>query len=282
MPGDEAMIQLSLFTPHRLALGEAWDALAVLDVDRAARLFDGLVASYPDSREAVAGAAAAHHWSKVFFDCQALPALAGVSALWGALCGCPEKLLPERVRLALLQRLWSELETANVDFLAPDLPAGRLAMALGHPDQAAPSLARALRRHPDEPVILDWAARVEWELGRTQTARTLWTRLLLIAPQAINLDAVADEEVKAVIRRRGAEWAAVFGFIDGVLPLLPAPPESARSSRAGRAYESLAAAEKARGAREHDGMVAARLALRSEAPDVLTAYLDRLERQPPP
>jgi hypothetical protein len=274
--GDESFVQLDLFTPHRLDLGEAWDALAALELDRAMALFDGILARYPDSGEAAHGASIARHWSEVLAAPRSLPPGESVSAIWKALGCCQDELMSQRLRARLVQHLWATMVAAGILFIAPDLPAGRLALMLDRPADASRSLLAALRAHPDEPVVLDWLARSERALGHAAAAQALWTRLLLVAPEALDLETPLDPDVAEVVARHGKEWAPVRGWIEGAMPLGPPLPEHLRHTEPQRVHALLVDAEAAREAGDHDAMIARRLALHAVAPAVLAAYLDRL------
>ena len=281
MPGDEAFVQLDLFTPQRLDLGEAWDALASLAAERAARLFSVLVARYPDSREARDGQRIAAHWRQVLARAQTMPLPARVPALWTALSECPDELISPRLHRSLLDHLWTAMNEGGMSFVPPDLPAGRIALALGRAAEATASLSRAFRNHPDEPAVLRWLASAEWALGHRQAARAVWARLLLAAPETVEAEAIDDEAVRHVIAEHGAALAPLFGWIEGVLPLLPRAPDRGGGTPERLIYASLVEAERARRAGDHEAVIAARLALRDQAPEALAAYMGHLDITPP-
>jgi len=89
---------------------------------------------------------------------------------------------------------------------------------------------------------------------------------------------VGDSEPSRLIVARGAAGAAVFGWLEGLLPLLPDDADAAADCRVGKLCRLLGAAEAARSRGDHGTIVDLRPWLRDLAPEVLDAYIGRLER----
>lgn len=272
--------QLSLFTPERLDLGEAWDALASLDLDRGLALFEGLASRYPTSSEARDGLAIARVWRPVLAAARGMEPLRAVATIWNSLRerAPRDRLLTDRLRRALAERLVALLREADVLHFPPDLSRGALELWLGRLSAAQADLRAACVRHPDEPAVLVPLAEAEWRLGHCAAARAVWARLLHVAPHA-QLGPSAPSDLLDVVARHGAVWAPHRGWLEGVLPLVKEVPAAPAGSSTA-AYRALVAAETARCHQDLEGAVAARVLLLKLAPEVLTAYVARLEGIP--
>lgn len=252
--------------------------MARLDLDRSRSLFEHLASSYPDSREAQEGLTIARLWQPLLASCEGQPDRDAASAIWRQLRLRKEsdRLLPARLRQALIRHLVSLLRKAALVFLPPDLARGALLLRLGRLQDAAADLRAAHGSHPDEPAVLVPLAEAEWRIGHCARARAVWARLLLAAPEA-PLGPSAPADLRTVVDRNGAAWAPHFGWLTGVLPLVEAPESSAQTGPV-RAYALLREAEAARHRQDFEAAVAARVRLRELAPEVLDAYLARLDR----
>ena len=76
---SEDALQLSLFSPKNLALGEAREALESLCFQRALGLYRGVLARWPDTEDASEGLELAGDWAAFFGELKSLkPAEAAV------------------------------------------------------------------------------------------------------------------------------------------------------------------------------------------------------------
>jgi hypothetical protein len=277
---EEGPRQLSLFTPERLDLGEAWEALASLDLDRGLALFEGLASRYPTSREAQDGLAIARFWQPVLAAARGLEPIRAVATIWSSLRerAPRDRLLTDSLKRALAERLVTLLREVDVLFFPRDLARGALELWLGRLSAARADLRAACVKHPDEPAVLVPLAEAEWRLGHCAAARAVWARLLLVAPHA-QLGPSAPADLLDVMARHGAEWAPHRGWLEGVLPLVKEVPAAPAGSSTA-AYGALVAAETARCRQDLDAAVAARMLLRRLAPELLAAYVARLEGAP--
>lgn len=260
-----------------MELGEAWDALARLDLDRGMGLFANLALRYPECSEARDGLAIARHWQPLVAAIRSLSPGDAAAALWHHMRqhDTMDRLATPRLRRALTEHLVALLVAAELAVIPPDLARGALLLALDRCDAAVVELRAARLAHPDEPVILFNLAEAQWRLGHHAAARAVWARLMLVAPEVAPGPSV-PADLLTVIQRFSTAWAPHYGWLENVLPLVaPAPHLPTNDPRA--AYAALVTAETARRRSDHDGMVAARLRLRELAGDLLDAYLQRLD-----
>jgi len=255
--GGRVADQLELFAPDRLKVGEGLDALGRLDLERAAAVFERLVAEYPDAGDAVAWGAAARWWQEVFSRAEAMEDRERAVLLWESLkrCRVDRVLATGALRQAVVVRVVDLLERSGAVFVPPDLCVGSAYLEAGRDGEAEKALGAAVAQGPSNGALLGLHGDALWVLGRREEARAVYARALVTDPATVLVVALKDRELREIVGRWGAPLAPVWGWLAGVLPLLACGEPEAGEQGAGAVYRRLAATEAARRDGRHEAMV---------------------------
>lgn len=265
---EDENIQLDLFSPDRVMVGQAFNALGKVDLHAAMTLLEEVLSRWPDTLDAREGYRLASDWLKTSEVRESEFML-----FWERIKGYPFGALGAGLRRGLIRKLIAAVGDEDI-YLDQDLSLDRLYFEVDDLARAEESFSRLIEKHP-----LD--GRLHLALGNTLSvqnregeARAAYAKGLLASPSAIEPAMIMDDEVRALVDEVGAFAAPVFGWIRGALPIVrmrpvPCNPEHDRNLHV---YELLGNAEQARMDGNHDEMVQYRRLLRDAAPDVWEEY----------
>lgn len=272
------MRQLELFAVDQVKVRLGYEALEELDVGGALEIFRGLE-KFEDvedpAREAIAACA---QWQGLETETAELEPMERAERMWSALeadgvfTGKPRMCL----RKGLAARLIVDLDKLQVPGENGGLCSGSLMMETGRFREAETWYRNVLDEGSGHPALRRQHGDVLWRMGRRLEARVEYQRALLEAPSQTPLHDLPDSQLTTIIERHGSEMAPVYGWIARIfqVPKWQGLPRS----RPVLLLRLLDDAETARRQGRHEDMVAVRRDLSTEAPEVLSAYMSRLER----
>lgn len=271
-------MQLNLFQWDNITAGKGHDSLARLDFIDARRHFSKVLKVLPDHPEAGRGMRDLLAWEGVFRDMEVLETESALSFFWNKIEGFPfgNSENHRTLQRSLIKRLLAMLNNRATLYIPPDLCSGYLYLQLADYVAAEADLRILLDRLPKNGRLHGYLADALWMQGRRQIANVAYATALLLGPREVSVAAICNHRLVEVIQEHGPALAPVYGFFEGILPLV-APPATTPVTREVRTYELLRQAENARRLGSHNEMVAARRSLKKYAPEVLRDYLDRLE-----
>ncbi|OGQ95091.1 MAG: hypothetical protein A2521_00040 [Deltaproteobacteria bacterium RIFOXYD12_FULL_57_12] len=266
-------MQLSLFQWDILAVGSGFDSLARLDFDAARQHFSGVLAVLPDHPEAGQGMRDLQVWKGAFRDMEGLDPESTLCFLWEKIAGFPfgNSENSQVLRLALIRRLLALLDDRPTFYAPPDLCRGYLCLLLGDYAAAEASLRLLIEQLPENGRLRGYLADAIWMQGRRGIANASYAMTLLLAPHEVAVDTVCNRRLAEVIQEHGPALAPIYGFLEGVLPLVEQAKPAATLEA--RSYELLRQAERARFLGSHDEMVEARASLKKLVPEVFEDYM---------
>jgi tetratricopeptide (TPR) repeat protein len=271
-------VQLNLFSADRLKVGEGFEALVELDLDRAGQLFDTVLARKPEVSDAAAGREIVCYWQSVMEQCQELDSSEHAGFIWQRVKEHRDNplLLPDRLKRSLIAKVIALLQEHDLVLIPPDLCCGYLYTELGEHQQAVANLKTAVERLPDSSRLRGFLGDALWCLGRETWARADYAMALLMSPRDVSIADMRDARLLDVISHHGVEMAPVHGWLKGVLPLLDPDQVSIGSKQVEDAYRRLYEAEQARQSGDQDAVIEQRKQLREAFPDLFDAYMDKI------
>jgi tetratricopeptide (TPR) repeat protein len=271
-------VQLGLFSPDRLAVGEARQAMADLELDHAIEILEEVLAVAPDTADAEADLQIATQWRQTLEEVAGLEPGLRLERLWERISepGAGPRRLPDGLRRALLGQMLQELQEHGIELVEPELCTGTLLLELGRAAEAEAALRKTLSRSGERPRLLVHLGTALWLLGRSMPARAAWVRALLLGPDQVRSTDIVDPRTARVIAEDDAGMAPITGWLARVLPLVEIERSRLAGSEPARIYACLLDAEEARRRHQHDDMVASRSRLRELSPATFDAYMARL------
>lgn len=257
-------------------------------LDQGAALAQTLASEFPDAGSHHADAASVQ-WLQARSLPQGEPE-AWVEA-WEALppSGTAEMETALRVALARGLAQASELRDGKGGFVGQE-PVGAYLVRAGLHQDAAASLFASLAKTPRSGRAALHLGNALSHLDRPDEARDCYRRALRVAPLELELEEIADLEVRGLAA--GAEglglegdvrpWIPILGFLEDVLPLSALDPvPGAGFGAATRAYDLLIAHK---GARSHGERLAIRRDLQLLVPTLFVALVEarKLDAAPAP
>ncbi len=270
-------MQLNLFQWDIVETGNGFACLARLDFEPARRHFDRVLEAYPNHLNARKGMEAIRYWQPVFEELSRLPVKEGVEFFWQRTRAFVfgDREADRELRANLLRHLLELMEQGGVDDQPPELCRGYLLLQLGEYVAAEQQLRRLIDLIPGEGLLYGYLADALWHQGRREIANALYAAALLLDPERMAGHAIRNPRLVNVIGEHGAPLAPIYGYFQGVLPLVD--QEAANGDGACSAYVLLREAERARHRRDHGAMVAARSALHRVEPALFADYLRFVE-----
>lgn len=271
--------QLDLFGQERIKLGEGYAALARLEPDKAAAIFGDLVRENPDFADAAEGKAMAIEWGDSLWEIESLKPEAAALSLWDKVRSASFGFWGDGLRKALIRRAIDLIWNTEDFFIPPALCLGFLHFEAGQYEQAERALRKLLEKHPDNIRLLCLLGNSLVLQRRPAEARSLYAKALLRSPGDLDAGAFSDDATAALVRMHGCCLAPIYGWMEGVLPLLDAGQETAHDQEHDRAlgiYRVITRAERALKRRDHAGMVEQRKILKELDPEFFAAYLARI------
>lgn len=275
--------QLDLFGLDRIRLGEGYAALARLDLDRAASIFNGLTIENPDFTDAKEGFAMGAAWGDILWELENRSPQDALVFLWEKIQSYDFGQWGSGLRKALIKRLIGMIGDDNQFSVLPNLCLGFLHAELGEYERAENAYRHLLERHPDDMKILCRLANSLFCLKKRSEARHCYTHALLSAPAQVEACDLEDMEVGRIVKECGSVMAPVYGWLRDILPLIDTGdirPNGPEHQKAVIIYRIITAAEEARRKGDHRIMVEQRRILKETSPEVFEEYLEMLRIGP--
>jgi tetratricopeptide (TPR) repeat protein len=276
----EDSLQLNLFSWDRVQVGEGLEALAHLDFRKAEGIFKGLLSRFPGHPEASAGLTMATDWASVLGTTSVLEKPDAAAALWAATKGYTFGPGNEKFRKALIRRAIGLLDGDPHLYLPPDVCLGRLFLEVEEYEAAERALGQVLDAHGTHGGLMICLGNCLFRQRKKTEARFAYARAFLLVPWEIERDQIEDRELAQAIAEEDTYWAAAYGWLRRLLPLIDVQVESPHDKNHEEAllvYDTLRSAETARVKGDHAAMVEQRRRLKRLAPGVFLEYMGRLE-----
>ena len=266
-------MQLTLFQWDLIAVGKGCASLARLDFNDARSRFAGVLNDMPGHAEALRGMGALRFWEDVFRDMEGMAPESSLSFLWEKIAGFSfgNSESYQALRLNLIRRLLALMEGRPAFYAPPDLCSGYLHLLLAEYTAAEACLREVLQTLPENGRVQGYLADALYMQGRTEIAAAVYAKALLLAPHEVAVESMHNRTLVAVIEEYGPALAPIYGFLEGVLPLVEQAKPAATLEA--RSYELLRQAERARFLGSHDEMVEARASLKKLVPEVFEDYM---------
>lgn len=272
-------MQLELFAPDRTALVEGWEAVSLLELRHARKIFAGVLQRWPDTEEAREALDWIATGERLMERVEDLPPVEQIRRLWEGVAALPISGLGSRLRCAFLSRILEAMELAHCGGPQDSPCRGDVLLAAGRAGDAARWLFEAVETAPERPELRRLLGIACWRLERRSEARRHWLLYLLALPAEVARQAaesLPDPELGRRVAAHGAARGGLEAWLDGMAPLLaPAdlPPAGGPELDL---YREVARAEAARLAGDLDRAIRHREALLGLDPAVLRRYMDRL------
>lgn len=269
-------MQLNLFQWDAIAVGNGYQCLSMLDFDKAGSHFSKVLKALPTHQTAYQGMKDLQFWEDVFVDMAGLDKVSQIFFLWdGIACfnfGSSDYYTS--LRQTLIRHLLQLIGDDGEFYIPPDLCRGYLHLQLGDYRRAETSLVQLLEQFPADARLHSFLADAQYQQGKEGNAGISYATALLIAPDEVDVSAIRNRRLAEVVREHGHELAPIYGYFQGILPLVSL--QTKLSSPEARAYNLLRQAEQAMRLGNHDKMVTARRDLKQLHPKVLEDYLSWL------
>jgi hypothetical protein len=216
-------------------------------------------------------------WEEVFSDMESLDRYSVFCFLWDRISAFPFRRSEsdQILRLSLIRRLLTLMEGESDLYVPPDLCRGFLLLETGDYVAAANELRILVDLYPANGRLHAYLADALFLQGKGESAGVAYAVSLLQAPHDVPVASLRNSRLINIIREHGAALAPIYGYLEGVLPLVSL--HSWPASDEARAYSLLMQAEQALRLDKYDEMVAARRGLKKLAPAILQDYLAWLE-----
>lgn len=266
-------MQLNLFQWDLVEVGNGYRRLADLDFAQAQSHFFRVTTALPNHQAAEAGLRAACYWQETFTTLPTLQGERGVAFLWQRVRTFDFGGNANHIdlRANLLRKLQSVMKSAALEYLPPDLCLGSLSLQLGDYVTAEQQLRRLIEAFPQDGLLYGYLADALWMQQRHELANSLYATALLLAPELMTSHVVCNQRLAALVADHGAVLAPVYGYLNGVVPLVE--QEFAAATEAAGIYALLRQVERARYRGDHAAVVTARKQLGELSPEVFEAYL---------
>lgn len=269
-------MQLQLFQWDLIEAGNGHACLARLDFDQAEAHFNRVLGALPGHQIAEAGLQSAQYWQQALSGVEGVEGVEGdeaLACLWQRIeaFAFPATDASRMLRANLIRRLLSLINGVATLYVPPDFCSGYLHLQLGEYLVAETHLRALIEKRPGHGRLYGYLADALWLQGRREIAGGVYATALLVEPRQVNVDALCNRQLVQVITRHGADLAPVFGFLQGVLPLVD--QELADYTEAAQIYVLLRQAESALQRHDTESMIRVRRELAWLAPEVLGAYL---------
>jgi tetratricopeptide (TPR) repeat protein len=267
--------QLDLFGQDRIRLGEGYAALARLDLDRAATIFNGFALENPAFGDAKQGFAMASAWSDILWDLETRGQQDAAVFLWEKIRTYDFGQWGNGLRKALIRKLTGLIGDAGF-YVPPDLCLGFLFFELADYERSEDAYRSLLKISPNEARLLCRLGNSIYLQRRRTEARHHYVQALLASPRDVDPSMIEDAELRDIIKEYGVCPAPAYGWLRGLLPLIDLADIQATDEEHAKAlaiYRAVLDAESARRKRDHRDMVEKRRNLKEVAPELFQEYI---------
>jgi tetratricopeptide (TPR) repeat protein len=277
-------VQLDLFNWDRIKVGEGFNALAMLDLQAAAAIFEDTLQKWHGYPDAVAGHRMAFDWLDFLKKTETLKKEDAVIFFWEKIKSYSFGQGGQMLRKGLIQRIITLLEGDYCFYISPDLCLGCLYMEIAEYSKAEEALKMLAEQHSRDGKILVHLGNCLWLRGRTAEARAIYAKALLTSPWDMKLEGFTDKELVEAILEEDIYMAPLYGWLRRILPLIDIDIEEPHDKNHEwllMIYNTIKLAEKARLQNDHKKMVELRRLLKESEPAVFLEYMGRISSQHP-
>lgn len=275
-------VQLDLFSRDRIKVGEGFNALAMLDLQVVATIFEDILQKWHGHPDAVAGHRMAVDWIDFLKKIETLKKEDVVIYLWEKIKSYSFGQRGQVLRKGLIQRIITLLEDDYCFYISPDLCLGCLYMEIAEYSKAEEALNMLAEQHSRDGKILVYLGNCLWLQERTAEARAIYAKALLTSPWDIELEGFTDKELIEAIVEENIYMSPLYGWLRRILPLVDInieEPHDKNHEWLLMIYNTIKLAEKARLQHDHKEMVEMRRILKESEPAVFLEYMGRISSQ---
>jgi len=282
--------QISLFSRETLILSEGYRCLSAFRFEEAKRFFNDVLTSDsdPESGDRKAAKRAlklGKYWHPLVLQKKTEPSLFQESnSLYREFREYNFANFPgeQQFRQALLLMITDQmLEMGRFYTGVGSVTVSDLLMELGRHKKAEEVVHQQMEVQPDDHQLYFILGQIQWQNRKKGEAKKNYTRGLLHNPCGSPSERIVFRELKKLIESEGPEMAPAFGWVRGVLLLIP-PPDvvnfcSTDHRHALGCYRLLWQADRAVRNRNSEACVEYRKKLKAEAPALYDEYYALLQ-----
>jgi len=283
--------QIQLFSREALILSEGYRNMARFRFDEAKRFFDDVLKSGPNPEDSEAAQRALKlcgNWQPLVSQAISTePSLFGDSTILYRefrafdFTNTPgEQQFREALLLLIINRM---LDTGCFHTGEGGITVADLLRDLGRHKKAKETIRKQMEGRPDDHYLIYCLAQIQWSLKNWGEAKKKYALALLHDPCGLPPERVEYKELTTLIQNEGPEMAPAFGWVRGVLPLVPPPDGANICSGAHRhaveCYRLLWRADRALRRDDIDARVEYRKKLNAEAPALYDEYFALFKRK---
>ncbi len=197
--------------------------------------------------------------------------------LWEKICGFSfdKAEYSDKLRRNLIRLLLDGFDGIETYYHPPDLCCGYLNLQLGN-FAAAETCLRALIDHlPDNGLLHLYLGEALYLQGKKEVSGPAYIRALLLMPNETMARVISHKALTDIINEYGPSLAPIYGFFQGLLPLVE--HNTLSDTKVTRIYQALRRAEQSRRKGDHFEMIAARKVLKDLSCEIFQHYLEMLE-----
>jgi len=283
--------QVSLFSREMMILSEGYRCLSAFRFEEAKRFFNDVLTSDPDPESVdheAAKRALKHckYWRPlVSLKNSTQPSLFQDSnSLYGEFHEYEFANIPgeQQFRQALLRMIADQMLAMNRFYTGEgSVTVSDLLMELGRHKKAEEVVHQQMESQPDDHQLFFCLGQIQWYIRKKGEAKKSYSRGFLLNPCDPPFERIVFRELNNLIESEGPVMAPSFGWVRGVLPLVPPPNRvnfcSTEHRRAVECYRLLWQADRAARKRDTDACVEYRKKLKAEAPALYDEYFALLQ-----
>lgn len=280
--------QISLFSRESMLISEGYRSLAQFRFDVAKRFFKEAVEAGSNSKdyeEATRALKLCSHWQPIILQNHSEPSLFGDETTlyrefreydFSSSSG------EQQFRNSLLLMITNQmLETGRFYTVDDSETVADLLCELGRHQKAEEVLQEQMKIHPEDHYLFYCLAQIQWQNNKKGEAKKRYAFGLLHNPCKVPHTRILHPDLNKLIREVGPEMAPSYGWVRGVLPLVP-PRDvgslcSTNHQDAVECYRLLWHADRAVMKQDIEARVEYRKKLKAHAPELYEEYFALLQ-----
>lgn len=124
---------------------------------------------------------------------------------------------------ALLEYITGRMLEADLFYLDDGKTVSDLLLELHHYEKAEKAVIREMGKHPGDHRLNYFLAQILWRNNKKGEAKKILAKALLCDPCQVPSARIEYKDLHTLIRNKSAEMAPAFGWVRGILPLVPLP-----------------------------------------------------------
>ncbi len=280
--------QLPLFDWPTSIMGEGYRRMADFRFEEAEDFFDAVRQSGQGEEEEIEKALhACNYWQAFLEKNKANPDVYPLSKLYEKFCQYPFGNNPglHQLQEALLEYFAERLIKEGRFYIhengAQNKTAADLLMKLRQYKKAEKITLQRIEEHPNDIQLMYLLAQIQWMNSQQGEAKKNYAKALLSNPCRVPFHRILYQSLHSLIEDVGADNAPAYGWVRGVLPLVPLDENldacSEPHQRAVKCYRLLLEANRALKNKNIDACVKYRKKLNTEDPELYEEYFALLK-----